>query len=161
MGTVLVNLWPYALRPIIFFLFVAWILAGGNSICRSTGMSQTGSYLVGAVIAFLLCGLLVSAIRYSRWIWRFAREVRCFETEKSKRVTLRYSPRITDKGKIVALLQEMEMSLQEMTERFGHPLGKQRFITPYTFFASRRRNLTAYLFHDREEAERAYGYRIG
>src|SRR6266446_2093280 len=131
MRTVLINLWPYVLMPIMLVLVVVGAFVGGAVICTSSGMSQVGSYLFGGLIVFCLLRPLLGAFRSWRWIWRFARHVRSFETEKSDKVTLRYSPRVSDKNKAIALLPEMEKSLHELTERFGHPLGKQRFITPY------------------------------
>ena len=89
MRTVLVNLWPYVLMPLMLLLGVGGALVGGAVICTSSGMSQVGSYLFGGLVVFCLLGPLLSAFRWWRWIWRFARHVRTFETEKSDNVTLR------------------------------------------------------------------------
>ena len=158
MRTVLFNLWPYTLRCVVVFLMVAGALAAGAWLCNSWRWSPVASYLVGGLTVFGLLAPFVSALQTWRWLLGFARHVKTFKTEKSDRVTLRYSPRFDDRNTVIALLRQIEHSLQELTERFGYSVGKQRFLTPYTIFASRRRTLTVYLLHDLDEAVRSFGW---
>src|SRR5262245_57866038 len=114
MKTVLFNLWPYVLMPFMLALVAGVALVVGAVICTSFAMSHVGPYLFGGLIVFGLLRPLGSAFRWWTWIWRFARHVKSFETEESDKVTLRYSPRITDKNNVIALLREMETSLQDL-----------------------------------------------
>lgn len=161
MRTVLFNLWPYVVRCVITLLVVAVGLVGGAWVCNSLGLSKVSSYLFGGGAVFFLSRPLFNASQTWRWLWRFARHAKTFETATGNKVTLRYSPRFSDKNQVIALLQQIETSIQELTERFGYSIGKHRFLTPYTIFASRRRRLTAYLVHDREEAAMLIGYWAG
>src|SRR5687767_12631267 len=123
MRTVLFNLWPYAVRCVIVFLMAAGGLAVAAWVCNSWRWPPVASYLAGGLTVFLLLAPFVSALQTWRWLLGFARHVKTFGTEKSDKVTLRYSPRFNDKNTVTALLQQIEQSLHELTEQFGYSIG--------------------------------------
>src|SRR5262245_3675417 len=115
MRTLLVELWPYFVGSLIQLLVAVAGVMAGSVMCNVFPASQLACYVVGGAMSLAMLRPLRVAFGTWRWTWRFAQHVQSFGTEASDKVTLRYSPRISDRNKVMALLQKIENSLQELT----------------------------------------------
>jgi hypothetical protein len=100
------SLWPYLWRGLLHFAVFAVLAIFG-----------TFFFLINpACAAVLLRG------RRSRWVWRFTRQVRRFQTARAGRIILHYAPELNDKWHLPTLLQRCQVELGRLTNRFGFPL---------------------------------------
>lgn len=116
----ILSLWPYLFRALAPFAILALLAI------------LPGFPLIGIPVWAIL---LLYSNRRNLWLWRLARQVRCFHTARNGRIILHYAPELNSTLNIPKFLHRCQAELDRLTDRFGFPL---RSKTKAYLFANQR-----------------------